>query len=1187
MTRRKAARATGLAIALALATQCKRDEEKTPSVDPGSKSASGESLATTIGREQGAAWYGEGATLDHAWERAHDLLKRVAESKDATAQDLVNLACAKLKLHQTETEKQAEETPLVKELCKRAVEMDPKLADPHYVLGVVLMDREGDAAAALAEFKKALELAPEDVPTNMRVADSLNESGQRDAAIEMYKKIKAKGPEFTGSFYLPAIYRLARLLRPRNQGDDRKLADELLDEHRRLTASGASNPSEEDIKLGNFGRVKPPLSSGAPAAAPTNAPSAKFEAQPALLTDECATVASIQVADLDSDLKDDLLVAGADASGKGAVWALLQDEKAAGGWKKTKLADGNFTRAIAVDLENEYAMDVLLFGPDGVKLLAPVVDADQGEWKGTWSDVSAQLPKLPKQILDVQPVDFGHDGNVDLAFATNEGVKLVRNDGVQKDQDTKARTGPIQLKDVTADVGFPSSPVAWVAIEDVDCDQDVDLIFGGPGATTIVASNLRKGRFELLGPEKTGLPKEIARKPLLADLDHDGVPDMVVLGASGGGASFLRNKTKLGSAVGAGTFEPAKPLAADLAPLAGGACTLAELDGNGELDLVGVGADGSVAARLGSLLSEKGATLPIGGKCVKDAAPLLADLDDDGDLDFVGPSPDPKGGVEIRRSNASTTSRTLLLALRGQKDNRQSIGAIVEVRARNHYERRFALERKQLFGLGNADHADLARITWPNGVLQHVIEPKERVLAKLIQKEGLVGSCPFLYTWNGKHYEFVSDVLGTTPLGLPMTESMYVPPNHDELVRVTGAQLAPVDGEYRMQFTEELRETTYLDRAQLWVVDHPADVELHPEERFSIPFPPRQKIHAMRKIVPLVKAVDQKGRDWTAALAKDDGVHAVPFDPMDSRYLGLVTGHVLDLTLPDAVKTAKRVRLLMTGWLHWTDASVNVLADRNHSIAFVPPLFSVPDGKGGWTVANHGEPVGFPAGKTKTMVLDVSEMLNRADPRLRIYSTIRLYWDSIRVAIDESDDDPPTTVTKLEPKSAKLWHRGFSAPLEEKSLGDARASEQPTRFDWDHVETTPRWNQHRGMLTRFGEVKPLLASIDDQFVILSAGDAIDLRFDASQVAPPKPGMSRTFLLFLDGWAKDADPNTQFSQTVEPLPFHAMSAYPYAANERYPDDDAHRDYLLEWNTRPALRLIPDLSPSRAAASPNHP
>jgi hypothetical protein len=64
-------------------------------------------------------------------------------------------------------------------------------------------------------------------------------------------------------------------------------------------------------------------------------------------------------------------------------------------------------------------------------------------------------------------------------------------------------------------------------------------------------------------------------------------------------------------------------------------------------------------------------------------------------------------------------------------------------------------------------------------------------------------------------------------------------------------------------------------------------------------------------------------------------------------------------------------------------------------------------------------------------------------------------------------------------------------------------------------------------------------------------------------------------LKVDGWAKDRDANTAFSQTVEPLPFHAMSAYPYRPDEHFPQDAVHERYRREYNTRSALRLIKPL------------
>jgi len=87
---------------------------------------------------------------------------------------------------------------------------------------------------------------------------------------------------------------------------------------------------------------------------------------------------------------------------------------------------------------------------------------------------------------------------------------------------------------------------------------------------------------------------------------------------------------------------------------------------------------------------------------------------------------------------------------------------------------------------------------------------------------------------------------------------------------------------------------------------------------------------------------------------------------------------------------------------------------------------------------------------------------------------------------------------------------------------------------------------------------------------------VALLFDASALPAVPAGWKRDFLLLFDGWAKDADANTAYSQTVLPLPFHAMSRYPYPAAEHFPDDPMHAQYLKDYLTRPALRLIRNLS-----------
>ena len=89
---------------------------------------------------------------------------------------------------------------------------------------------------------------------------------------------------------------------------------------------------------------------------------------------------------------------------------------------------------------------------------------------------------------------------------------------------------------------------------------------------------------------------------------------------------------------------------------------------------------------------------------------------------------------------------------------------------------------------------------------------------------------------------------------------------------------------------------------------------------------------------------------------------------------------------------------------------------------------------------------------------------------------------------------------------------------------------------------------------------------------MGSGDELRLVFPARNLPALKPEWKRDFLLLVDGWAKDGDYNTAYSQSVEPLPFHAMTSYPYPAPQQYPDDAAHREYLERYNTRPALQLV---------------
>jgi hypothetical protein len=57
-------------------------------------------------------------------------------------------------------------------------------------------------------------------------------------------------------------------------------------------------------------------------------------------------------------------------------------------------------------------------------------------------------------------------------------------------------------------------------------------------------------------------------------------------------------------------------------------------------------------------------------------------------------------------------------------------------------------------------------------------------------------------------------------------------------------------------------------------------------------------------------------------------------------------------------------------------------------------------------------------------------------------------------------------------------------------------------------------------------------------------------------------------MFVACWFKDPPGNWGygFDFTVDPLPFRSMSGFPYPDTESYPSDEAHSNYLREYNTR---------------------
>jgi hypothetical protein len=217
----------------------------------------------------------------------------------------------------------------------------------------------------------------------------------------------------------------------------------------------------------------------------------------------------------------------------------------------------------------------------------------------------------------------------------------------------------------------------------------------------------------------------------------------------------------------------------------------------------------------------------------------------------------------------------------------------------------------------------------------------------------------------------------------------------------------------------------------------------------------------------------------------------------------------------------------------------------------------IPDGHGGWRTARTG--IGFPEGKNKTILIDLTGLFQPGQERVvRLRTNLELYWDWMGTALELPK--APSTSHIIDPSTADLHYHGFN----ETEQPSPSCPEVPV---YDKLASVgQQWRDMEGFYTRYGDVKPLLKAVDDRYVIMNAGDEIDLRFP--EAPPVAPGLVRDYVLIGDGWGKDCDINSGYSQTVLPLPSHADLKYdrPVVPLVDDPVYKAHRQDWVDYQTR---------------------
>jgi len=800
--------------------------------------------------------------------------------------------------------------------------------------------------------------------------------------------------------------------------------------------------------------------------------------------------------------------------------------------------------AIFADYDNDGFLDIYIT-MEGANLLYANIN------EGLFREVAVKTGVDDKDAGNrILFFDIDQEGDLDLILGNQHSTKVYRNNGDKT------------FSDVTRSVAFGDDRIGCRDINfgDFDDDGDVDLLIVRENGVSQLYINLRDGNFMDM-TEKSGISDPgVSYKAESGDYNNDGFLDFFIL---------MENKTcQLYRNNGAGSFSvdpESEKLITGLGGMYARDALFFDFDNDGFLDLVVVGEPQTEEGKGIVLFHNKGngtyedvsSLLPDGifaGSQVE-----VLDYNEDGDMDILISGTD--GGIYLFRNDGGNANHHLKIQLVGirtgsGKNNYFGIGAKVELRAGELYQMKTVTQPNVHFGLGSQDKVDVVRILWTNGVPQNIFSPGSD--QDLIEEQELKGSCPFLYTWNGKKYEFQKDMMWRSALGMPLGimggDNLYASASASiEYLKIPSESLKVHDGKYSLQITSELWETIYFDKLRLIAIDHPDSMDIYVDESLRNPSLPEETLYYVYNKKNPFLVSDGSGADLRSLVSQKDNRYISNLK--SEKYQGITEMHELIIEF-GGIEETENLFLFLNGWIFPTDASINVAISQSGKWNAVPPYLQVVNEKGNWeTVVEN---IGFPTGKDKTVIVNLTGKVRMDDPRVRICTNMEIYWDYIFYsAVQENGSgDFPT----LSPCSADLHFRGFSA----KYRKGGRYG--PHWFEYEEVSRGPRWRDLSGYYTRYGEVLTLLEEADNMYVIMNAGDEITIEFDAGKLPELPQRWVRDFLVCSVGWVKDGDMNTAHGNTVEPLPYHGMCSYPYSNKDRYPETGELRSYFKKYNTR---------------------
>jgi Flp pilus assembly protein TadD len=814
----------------------------------------------------------------------------------------------------------------------------------------------------------------------------------------------------------------------------------------------------------------------------------------------------------------------------------------------------------AGDYDNDGAVDLVITAPDHLILL-------HNEKNGTFKDVTATA-SINSDLRNggLTFIDYDHDGDIDLYDTGDSDPPGAVSRNPSGANAMWRNNGDGTFTDVTGLVDLQSRMPSVSAVgTDYNNDRAVDIVTTGLGSGngavkrngylgTLVYENPREGKFIRREPWSSPVPSETAGVAVL-DFDHDGWMDLAFTHWGSPAITLWRNNQGKGFdrvTLPATTWVRAWGVAAF------------DYDNDGWVDLVAVGEtkDGNGEVRLFRNLGPDGfkdVTADVGLDKIALKEPraiVTADFDGDGATDLL--ITQNHGPAVLLRNEGGNQNHWLRLNLTGLADNKSAIGTKVEVFAGGNRQK-FEIAGSSGYlgqnslqltvGLGQAKQADVVRMLWPTGVLQDEVNVAADREYKFMEIDRRGGSCPTLFVWDGTHYALVADMIGAGALGhwyRPGQRNLARP---TEYIKIDRDSIREKDGKLSFRFMEPLEESVYLDQAQLLAVDHPAEFDVYPNEYFATdpPYPPFKIVFSRDPRLP--------------AGAWDEHKHNLLPDLLAHRYVGdfellpfegFTKLHSLELDLGQPYDGGP-LWLLMHGEVEYYSATAMYAANQA-GIPVIAPYVEVLGADGKWT--RIADDFGFPAGGPRTITADLTGKLPRGTKRIRISTNAQVYWDNILV--DRAAQSQKSRATWVPLVRADLRFHGFPLKIEGKPPGNVQ-------YIYEQASATGPYTHPAGNYTRYGDVLLLVRDFDDRLVVFGSGEEVALDFDPASLAPLPKGWTRDYFFLANGYEKDMDFYSYDWTHVDPLPFRDMGAYPYPGKS-FPLDDAHLNYLLEYNTR---------------------